>query len=230
MAAKQPKALIVEDNADDVAYVQSVLNSMGHAFDTAMCQKVARELLAKHVYDYILLDRKLPFEAGGIERVQNGDNLFEQIKRDPRHNATRVIIITAYDVSDPDQAVEMVKQGAFDFIAKPFTLARRKTLDKVVQRATSGLAAFHPAWQTVKLLAFIEQYCLLEDPKDAKRYKKALADAVKNGRVILPQPVATYASGQAAVYFTKDLVQAWEDYRQHGINLPPLKPEIACLF
>lgn len=230
MPPTRPKALVVEDNKADLKYIHSVLKSVRHTFDTATSQGAAMELLDKNTYDYILLDRELPFEPDGIKRTQNGDNLFEQIKRDARHNATRVIIITAYDVSDPDQAVEMVKQGAFDFIAKPFTPARRKSLDKVVQRAASGLTAFHPAWQMTKLLAFIEQYCVLERSDHAKRYKKALTDAVKNGRALLPQPVAEHATGQAAVFFTKDLVQAWEDYRRHGINLPPLKPEIASLF
>jgi len=230
MADRKPKALIVEDNKADVAYVQSVLRSVRHSFDTSTCQQEAIALLSKHVYDYILLDRELPFGSDGIKRTQNGDNLFEQIKRDPRHTATRIIIITAFDISDPDQALDMVKHGAFDFIAKPFTSGRKKTLDKVVQRAASGLAAFHPAWQMTKLLPFIEGCCTLVQKEEAKRYKKVLADAAKSGHAILPQPVGNHRSGQAAVYFTKDLVLAWEDYRRNGINVPPLKPEIACLF
>ncbi len=225
-----PKALVVEDNAADVNYVSAVLNSVGHKFEVAGSQAEATALLAKHDYDYTLLDREIPYEPGGIKRLQNGDNLFEQIKRDPRLNGMRVIIITAYDVSDPDQAVEMVKQGAFDFIAKPFNPGRRKTLDKVVQRAASGLAAFHPAWQMTTLMDFIENYCQLRPGESAKARKNAVMDAAKHERIRLPAPAVPRARGQSAVYFTKDLVLAWQDYRQKGIDLPPLRSEISGLF
>ncbi len=221
---------MIEDNPEDLKYVKSVLKSVRHDFDVATCQQEAQVLLEKHVYDYLLLDRELPFEPEGIKRLQNGDNLFEQIKRDPRHNATRIVIITAHDVSDPDKAVELIKQGAFDFIAKPFTSGRTKTVDRVVQRVASGLAAFHPAWQMITLMRFIEQCCVIDKTTTAKARKNALSYAAKNGQIVLPTPAVKRRQGQAALYFTKDLIVAWTEYRQAGVDVPPLKQEISALF
>ena len=79
------------------------------------------ELLQKEPIDLLLLDYKMP-EVSGLE-------VLEWIKKEKRDVTT--IMITAY--ASLDVAVSATKNGAFDFLAKPFTPEELRT---VVEKAT----------------------------------------------------------------------------------------------
>ncbi|APF20427.1 response regulator receiver sensor signal transduction histidine kinase [Caldithrix abyssi DSM 13497] len=84
------------------------------------------ELLQKEPIDLLLLDYKMP-EVSGLE-------VLEWIKKEKRDVTT--IMITAY--ASLDVAVSATKNGAFDFLAKPFTPEELRT---VVEKATRNLIA-----------------------------------------------------------------------------------------
>ena len=73
---------------------------------------------------------------------------------------------------------------------------------------------------------------MLRDRQDHHRQgaEERVSYAAKNGQIVLPTPAVKRRQGQAALYFTKDLIVAWTEYRQAGVDVPPLKQEISALF
>ena len=90
---------------------------MGLQVETAEGVVSAKKKLSEKTYDLVLTDMKMP-DGNGLEVVefvaQNSD--------------TPIAVITAF--GNPNQAVQAMKLGAFDYIAKPVTLAQLRTLVK----------------------------------------------------------------------------------------------------
>jgi len=108
---EQKRILVVDDDPKILQLISFDLESEDYYVDTAQS---AKECLAhldgKTSYDLVLLDVKLP-DGEGIE-------VLKQIKR--RQAALQVIMISAY--ATVELAVKAVKEGAYDFISKPFEL------------------------------------------------------------------------------------------------------------
>lgn len=140
MATKQKCALIVDDDPGIVRIVEGVLASLGHTYHTADCQEAARGLLAKHIFDYVLLDLEIPVHSGReFSRTQNGINLLEEIAQDGAHAGTPAIVMTAHGTSSPDLCSEVYNKGAANWINKPFPSAGR-TLDVVIKETLDRAA------------------------------------------------------------------------------------------
>jgi two-component system response regulator AtoC len=104
----QPRILVVDDE-DHIRRVLSVLLSkQGYTVDLADGGTAALEVFRNNVYDAVLCDLRMP-DLDGLE-------VLRRIKhQDPE---ATVIIITAY--AAVDTALEAMKQGAYDYISKPF--------------------------------------------------------------------------------------------------------------
>ena len=103
-------ALVVDDERDIRELLVLTLGRMGLRVDTAASLSDARTLLAQGRYDLCLTDMRLP-DGSGISLVSD-------IARD--HPDTPVAMITAF--GNVEAAVEALKAGAFDFVAKPVDL------------------------------------------------------------------------------------------------------------
>ena len=88
------------------------LTKKGFEVDTASTNARARKLLAEHRYDLILSDLRLP--------DQDGIHLLAWLRNRSCH--TPLIIMTSY--AEIQSAVEAMKQGASDYIAKSRTTRR----------------------------------------------------------------------------------------------------------
>lgn len=130
----KPKALFVEDDLRVTEVIKDILDALGHEYDHAPDLETARDYMAKTEYSYVLLDREIPVRHGRMSRILNGDNLFEEMVSSPALKDVPLIIVTGNDVDGPDKGVDMVKAGAFDYIAKPFKKTG-KTLDRVIKKA-----------------------------------------------------------------------------------------------
>ena len=139
----QYRALIVEDDDKIVEVVEQCLESLGHEHDRAATQSEANELLAANAYCYVLLDLEIPFNADGFARIQNGENLLEQIRAMDLRCTPPIIIMTSHGRDGPDRAVRMMKRGANDYICKPFSNASGDTLDDKIKESL-GAACKHP--------------------------------------------------------------------------------------
>jgi len=112
------RVLVVDDEADIRELLAMTLQRMGLDADCAACERDAVGLLQSHSYDLCLTDMRLP----------DGDGL-QIIEHVGRHcPATPVAVITAH--GSAENAVAALKAGAFDYLAKPVSLAQLRTLVK----------------------------------------------------------------------------------------------------
>jgi two-component system response regulator PilR (NtrC family) len=109
--AETRSALVVDDERDIRELLVMTLGRMGLRCDTASSLSDARAQLARNRYDLCLTDMRLP-DGSGID-------LIAEISQ--KHPETPVAMITAF--GNVDAAVEALKAGAFDFVAKPVELS-----------------------------------------------------------------------------------------------------------
>ncbi len=140
------KVLVVDDETGMRLAVARVLNTytvrpdeksdhaVGFAVETAESGEAALEMMAASVPDILLLDMKM----GGMSGLDVLRKLHE------RHIETLTVMITAY--ATLETAIEATKQGAHDFLPKPFTpedlrvAIRRVVRHLAVQREARQLA------------------------------------------------------------------------------------------
>ena len=109
--AETRSALIVDDERDIRELLVMTLGRMGLRCDTASSLGDARAQLTRNRYDLCLTDMRLP-DGSGID-------LISEISQ--QYPDTPVAMITAF--GNVDAAVEALKAGAFDFVAKPVELS-----------------------------------------------------------------------------------------------------------
>lgn len=112
-ASDSERLLIVDDNRDVLTALRLLLKSHIDTVHTARRPAVIPELLQEHTYDAILLDMNFTQDAS------SGREGFVWLRRilDLAPD-TVVVMITAY--GDVDKAVRAMKEGAADFIVKPW--------------------------------------------------------------------------------------------------------------
>src|SRR5215475_9724943 len=108
MSRRKGTVLIIDDEEEIRESIELLLNSEGLATDTAASGEEGIKKIEENLYDAVLLDLMLPGKSG--MEVQ------KDIKRiDP---TLPVVIITA--IGALETAVTAIKQGSFDYIAKPW--------------------------------------------------------------------------------------------------------------
>ena len=104
----KPTVLIVDDEQIFRVLAESALVPEGFEVRTASNLARARKEIDRAVPDVVLLDRRLP-DGDGMD-------LLREISADG-HSAPLVIMVTAY--ADISNAVEALRAGAVDYLAKP---------------------------------------------------------------------------------------------------------------
>jgi DNA-binding NtrC family response regulator len=99
----EAKVLVVEDDEVLRQLLIDVLNDQGHEVEAAETGEDGLRTMEQDVFDVVLLDINLP----GMRLVP------------ARQPDTQVVMMTAFGTVDT--AVEAMKQGAFDYINKPFS-------------------------------------------------------------------------------------------------------------
>jgi response regulator RpfG family c-di-GMP phosphodiesterase len=102
------RILIVDDESSIRTLLGISLSKMGHAYDEASSAREAMSRLEANVYSLVLLDISMP----GI----TGSELLPMIKSS--YPDTAVIMATA--LGDASLAIKCMKNGAYDYITKPF--------------------------------------------------------------------------------------------------------------
>jgi DNA-binding NtrC family response regulator len=102
------KLLIIDDEPNLRRVLSTELRLDGHTIEEAGSAAAALELLRNREYDAIITDQKMP----------DGDGL--QVLSTARENDPSVAVIFLTAVPTIELAVESMRQGAFDFITKPF--------------------------------------------------------------------------------------------------------------
>jgi len=125
------KVLVVDDENIVCQNCEKILKEEGFSINTALSGEECLKLVNERKYDAIILDLKIP--------DINGMKLLKEIKG--KMPNIIVIIMTGY--SSLESAVEAMKLGASDYIAKPFTpdelsLSLKKALEKRTVVAGEG--------------------------------------------------------------------------------------------
>ena len=115
-----PRILLIEDDPDFRAMLVEALTGKGYAVTAAGSAEEGLRTLAGGRFDIVLTDVKLPGMTG-LESVPKLKAV------DP---GVDIIVMTAY--ASREAAVEAVRNGAYDFFAKPFSLAE---MEVVIRRA-----------------------------------------------------------------------------------------------
>jgi DNA-binding NtrC family response regulator len=102
--------LIADDDADIRDILSETLNGLGSRVITAANGQECLDKVDKEAPELVLLDIEMP--------VKNGLEVLKELRQ--RGRDTTAIMITAYGTIE--RAVQAMKEGAFDFIAKPFDL------------------------------------------------------------------------------------------------------------
>ena len=107
---EKAKILVVDDEAGIRDYFYSALSQEDYEVLTASSGEEAVDLVRKDGFDLVLLDIKLP-GIDGIEALRQIRKIDEDIV---------VIMITAF--ATLKTAVAALKEGAYDYVTKPFNL------------------------------------------------------------------------------------------------------------
>lgn len=123
MVSNNARILIVDDEAVVRDSLGDWFRDEGYEVDTVESAKAALEKVAHGCWDIFLLDIRMP----GIDGLE-----LQRKLKDAQPDAT-VIIMTAY--ASVESAVEAMKQGAYDYIIKPFNPDDLEhTIQKAVER------------------------------------------------------------------------------------------------
>ncbi|NLH50200.1 MAG: sigma-54-dependent Fis family transcriptional regulator [Myxococcales bacterium] len=104
----KPRILVVDDESSMREFLEIFLTREGYEVTTAPGGKAAMELLDSQPFDLVITDIKMP-------NVSGMQVLLKAKAVDPN---LPVLMITAF--ASHDTAVEAMKNGAFDYIVKPF--------------------------------------------------------------------------------------------------------------
>ncbi len=121
-----PNILIIEDDTAFCQMLQKFLLNKGYEVETSFSAPDAKSKFKETDFDLILTDLRLP-DYDGIQ-------LLADIKE--QNESTQVILMTGY--AEVGSAVNAMKQGAFDYISKPF---RPDEIVKVIEAALDSKTA-----------------------------------------------------------------------------------------
>ena len=107
-AAAPGKVLVVDDQKNMRATTAIVLRQAGHAVDEAEDGAAAIQRIQQDTFDVVLTDLRMP-TVDGMEVLRAAQRIAPE---------TQVIVMTAYGTIE--SAVDAIRQGAYDFLAKPF--------------------------------------------------------------------------------------------------------------
>ncbi|MBE9607853.1 sigma-54-dependent transcriptional regulator [Chitinilyticum piscinae] len=136
------RVLVVDDERDLADLLELTLIKMGLIVDKAYGVAEAKALIAQTAYDLCLTDMRMP----------DGEGLDVLKAIQVAGHDTPVAVITAY--GSTESAVAALKQGAFDYLAKPVALEQLRTLVKSALKIDAAAAPVQkPAAGETALLA-----------------------------------------------------------------------------
>jgi len=130
-----PKTVLVaEDDPAVSEVVVTALEEVGYRCVAARDGRRALDLTRSERPDLVILDLRMP--------VLSGDDVHRELRRDPLTRYVPVIIVTALEGAR--EAVARLRDGADDFIAKPFDLDELVARVEATLRRSAELRSLNP--------------------------------------------------------------------------------------
>jgi len=130
--------LVVEDEETQANIIKSILEDEGYSVDVVFSGEEALKKLRKKNYGVLLVDLKMP-GMGGMGLLKKAKEI---------GIGSNIIIMTAYGTIET--AVEAMKNGAFDYITKPFGR------DELLVNVEKALKSYNLYFQNIKLREELE--------------------------------------------------------------------------
>lgn len=122
---KASHILVIDDEEVICSLLTDVLTEAGHKVVAVASAEEALEKVKDTAFEVVITDLMMP--------GMNGIEILRKVKK--VNSDISVIIITGY--ATVETAVEAMKEGAYDYLSKPFNLAEIKiTVDRAVERQT----------------------------------------------------------------------------------------------
>lgn len=201
------KVLIAEDEASLRSILKKLFEQKGYEVEVASDGEMAVHKLTSGSYHVALLDLNMPKKSG-----------FEVLSFVKEQNLqTLVIIITAQDTMK--NAVEAMKQGAYDYITKPFELDE---IELVVEKALANI-------QLVSEVKALKEEKLFKTEPQAKMIgrSKSMQELYKAIGRVAASDVAVLISGESGV--GKELVARSIHSASHRASLPFVSVNCAAI-
>ncbi|MDA8122795.1 MAG: sigma 54-interacting transcriptional regulator, partial [Deltaproteobacteria bacterium] len=198
--------LVVDDDPVFTQFTQNLLTEKGMKVSTAFNKAEAIEFLDKHVYSCAIFDIFLP-DGSGVDLI-----------KPLRANGTGTPIIMVSGQGDVEEVVRAMKDGANDYIKKPF---RGEELILKIQMVLENTQA---KWELEELKTKVraeDEYKLLFSLSDRMRKVQAIVDQVANTDITI---LITGESGTGKELVAKALHKASE-----RANEPFIKVNCAAL-
>ncbi len=120
---RQAKFIVVDDEEIVLSLVRDALEDSGYHIEIANGSREALEKIEKEYFDFILTDIRMP-DCDGIELVQKARKI---------NPSLGVIFMTGY--ANLGTAKDAIKEGAYDYIMKPFELNEmRQAVNNAVKK------------------------------------------------------------------------------------------------
>ncbi len=120
---EKAKIIVIDDEESMCKFMQIMLKKEGYEVTSTQSSKDALEKIKNSNFDLVIADLMMP-ELNGLELLSK----VKSIDRD-----LSFIVMTAY--ASVDTAIEALKKGAFDYIAKPFKVDELKiTIKKSLEQ------------------------------------------------------------------------------------------------
>ncbi len=114
MKKEKAHILVVDDDRGHLAMLNTLLTGWGYAVSSSSNGERAVELCREGPYDLVLMDVRMPGKSG-LEALREIKDF---------NPAIPVLIMTAY--SGVEDAVQAIKEGAFDYLTKPLDFTKLK--------------------------------------------------------------------------------------------------------
>jgi DNA-binding NtrC family response regulator len=157
----EEELLVVDDEPQMLIAINETLRRSGYSITTAGSGMEALRKLKEKYYQLVITDMRMP-EVSGIDLLRKVKNLAPQ---------TPVILLTAYGTVQ--NAVEAMKDGAYDYLLKPFS---SESLENVVQRALNSNSSKNTK---------VPHTILTQDPRFSRTLEQAAQAAISNATVLI---------------------------------------------
>jgi CheY-like chemotaxis protein len=211
MSSVEEKAriLVIDDEEIVHASLKKILTRAGHEIQAVYSAKDGLEQLNQSHFDLIIVDLMMP--------EMNGIQFLEEVRN--RNSRLPVLMVTGYPTITT--AVQALRLGAMDYIAKPFT--RKELLGPVQDEGPVPLPS--PAdYQITKEQLVVGSICTLPRHSWARFEqdgtfligveKSFLRIFEKITSVIVPEEMDLIEQGYVGVYLQNDAGQ------EHGVAMP----------
>jgi DNA-binding NtrC family response regulator len=110
----KPSVLVIDDEKTFRIVVDEALSADGFEVTSASSGDAGLKLWQRDPTDFVILDRNLP-DTDGVK-------VLEELTREARERGLDTLVVMATAFADVNSAVQALKLGAFDYLAKPVRL------------------------------------------------------------------------------------------------------------